>query len=115
MSSFDRAYALKKCQDITDDIARVDERLGDGIMVDSALNLLSGSYARLGNAGIPPGVSPAKYAARVQTLSEFTADAAAIIDVDPMEGTAKYEVARRETGVLFDMINGALGTNLALP
>lgn len=32
-----------------------------------------------------------------------------------IQGTARYEVVRKETGVLLEILNGALGTTFALP
>ncbi|KRE41051.1 hypothetical protein ASG74_14390 [Knoellia sp. Soil729] len=115
MSDFDEEWALAKAADITEDIATVDERLGDGIQVPGALTLLSGSYRRLANAGVPPGLDRAQYLARVKTLESFAAQAADEYEWDPSSATAKYLVAREETGVLFKQINGAIGSNLRLP
>ena len=114
-SDFDEEWALAKAGDIVEDIGTVDERLSDGIQVDGALNLLSDSYGRLADAGVPPGLDAASYLARVTTLQSFSAQAADGYDVDPTDATAKYLVVREETGVLFKQINGAIGSDLALP
>lgn len=114
-NDFDREWATKKVADIIDDIASVDERLADGVMVTSAMSMLSNSYGRLLDAGIPPGVEASEYAARVSTLEEFAARAADLYRADPQEGTAKYAVLREQTGPLFAQLNAALGTDFRLP
>jgi hypothetical protein len=53
---FDRQWAMTNARYIIEDIGVVDERLGDGIMVSSALDILSDSDAGLAEAGTPPGV-----------------------------------------------------------
>lgn len=115
VAGFDRTWALAKAADIIEDIGTVDERLGDGIQVDGALILLSDSYGRLADAGVPPGLDPHTYLARVETLQWFAGQAADRYDLDPLDATARYEVARNETGVLFAQINASIGSHLELP
>ncbi len=113
-SEFDRPYAMDIATDIIEDITTVDERLGDGIGASSALSLLSDSYGRLLDAGMPPGTG-SEYYGRVTTLQTFAEDAANLYDVNAMEGTAKYAVIRKQTGVLFGQLNDALNTAFRLP
>ena len=112
---FDRAYAVSVAEDILEDIRSIDHRLKDGIGVSSALSLLSDSFGRLLTAGTPPGVNAADYNARLTTLESFAGDAADLYDVNPTEGSAKYAVAREQTGVLLGSLNSALGTTYTLP
>ena len=112
---FDRGWLVAKSQDAHTDIRSVDRRLQDGIAVAGALYLLSDSYERMSEAGVPPGLDPATYLARLDTLRIFAEQAGDLYDIDPMEASAKYSVTRQQTGVLFGQINGALGTNLQLP
>lgn len=114
-SEFDQEWALAKADDIIEDITMVDEYLGDGIAVPGGLRLLSDSYGRLADAGVPPGLDRADYLARVKTLQSFAEQAADTYDFDPTNATAQYLVAREETGVLFQQINDAIGSDLALP
>ena len=112
---FDRGWARDIASDIEEDLSSVDERLGDGIGVSSALYLLSDSYRRLLDAGIPPGADPAKYTARLKTLSSFAQLASDEYDTDATQASARYAVIRRETGVLFAVLNSAMGTSFRLP
>lgn len=112
---FDRAWLLAKASDAREDIANVDAYLQDGIGVSTALFMLSDSFGRMREAGVPPGVDAPTYLARLQTLQSFASDAADLYDVNAQEATAKYAVIRKETGILFGQINTALGTNLTLP
>ena len=112
---FDRAYAMGIGGDIIHDINTVDDRLRDGIGVSSALYLLSDSYGRLLDAGIPPGVDAADYYGRLTTLQTFATDAADLYDSNAMEGRAKYAVLREQTGPLLDQLNDAANTNFRLP
>ena len=114
-AAFDRAYAVAKVSDIVDDIKTVDHRLKDGIGVSSALSLLSDSYGRLQDAGLPPGVDKSTYYARLSTLQAFAAQAADTYDSDAMQASARYVVVRKQTGVLFQQLNTALGTDFQLP
>ena len=84
-------------------------------MVSSALYLLSDSYGRMLDAGVPSGIDASTYRARLATLSQFASLAGDEYDDDPMQGTARYRVVRRQTGILFGQINAALGTQLHLP
>ena len=112
---FDRRWALAKAADIIEDIGTVDERLGEGIRVDGALSLLSDSYGRLVDAGVPPGLDRRTYRARITALQWCAGVAASTYDLDPMDATSQYLVVREETGVLFGQVNGAIGSHLALP
>lgn len=112
---FDRDYALLKAQDVIDDLRSIDERMQDGIMAASRLHLLGGNYGRLQSAGVLPKTDAAQYIARLRTLEEFAEQAADQMGYAPTEGSARYQVIRQETGVLFDQLNAALGTILRLP
>lgn len=83
--------------------------------MSSGLYLLSDSYERMSEAGVPPGLDAATYLARLDTLRLFAEQAGDLYDVDPMEPSAKDYVTREQTGVLFGQINGALGTDPQLP
>ena len=100
---------------LIDDISTVDERLGDGIGVPSALDMLSTSCDRMSDADVPPGADPATYMARLRTLSSFSASAATTYSDNPMEASARYAVARVETREMFAVLNAALGTGYRVP
>lgn len=55
-----------------------------------------------------------KYHARLRTLQQFAEDAANEYDANPSEATAKYAVARRETGTSSGRSTQPLGTSLRL-
>lgn len=114
-SSFDRAYAIQVAGEIIGDIKTVDHRLHDGIAVSSGLVLLSEDYGRLADDGTPPGIAAKRYQPRLSTLGSFASTAADEYDANPMEGQARYEVVRKETGPLFTELNTSLGTHFALP
>ena len=86
----------------------------DGIAVPSALYMLSSSYDRMTDAGVPAGADPAKYMARLTTLASFAQSAGDEYDDSPGEATARYAVVRRETGILFSVLNSTLGTHYKL-
>lgn len=116
-SSFDRDRAVAKAGDVRDDIAALDEYTADGDWASSStrLGMLADSYARVASAGIPDGVDAAEYAARLATLEEFALLAADEIRAYPTDGAARYQVIRQRTGSLFDTLNAAIGSTLALP
>jgi hypothetical protein len=114
-SNFDSAWAVDIASDIVHDVKTVDQRLGDGIAVESAMFLLSDDFPRLLDAGIPPGVREAQYVARLQTLESFTDEAADLYASDPTEGSARYAVVREQTGVLLEQLNSAVGSDFTLP
>ena len=114
-ADFDPSYARTVAGYIIEDIGDVDEYMQDGIAVPSALYMLSSSYDRMTDAGVPPGADPAKYMARLTTLSSFAESAGDEYDDSPVEATARYAVIRRETGVVFSVLNSAMGTHFKLP
>jgi hypothetical protein len=114
-ASFNRQRVLAKAVDVIGDMRIVDGCLADGVDVQSALILLSRSYGRLAEAGVPPRLDRSAYLARVGTLQARTAQAAESYDTDRTEALATYVVVRDGTGVLFKQINGALGSDLSLP
>jgi hypothetical protein len=114
-AQFERDYIDKVAGNILEDIATIDERLGDGIQVASAMNLLADSYSRLLTSPAPTGVDEADYYARVATLEQFARDAADLYEVDPIASAATYSVVRDQTQPLLDQINGWLGTSHTVP
>jgi hypothetical protein len=106
---------LAKAADIIGDIQIVDQCLADGVDVNSALTLLSRSYGRLAETGVPPGVDRSRYTLGVTTLQALTLQAAEGYDDDRTGAVAKYSTARSETRVLFKQLNVALGSNFSLP
>jgi hypothetical protein len=114
-AQFERDYIDGVAGNILEDIASIDERLGDGILVASAMNMLADSYARLLTSPAPTGVDEADYYARVATLEQFARDAADLYEVDPIASAARYSVVRAETQPLLDQSNGWLGTSHTVP
>jgi hypothetical protein len=112
---FSQQRALAKAFDVIGDLRVVDDCLSDGVDVRSALILLSRSYGRLAEAGVPPGLGRSDYLGRVGALQVQSAQAAEGYDVDRTAALAKYAAVREGTRVLFQQINGALGSHLALP
>jgi len=113
--TFDRQRALAKAADIIGDIQIVDQCLADAVDVNSALTLLSRSYGRLAETGVPPGVDRSHYTLRVTTLQALTLQAAEGYDDNHAQAVSMYSTARSETRVLFKQLNVALGSNLSLP
>jgi hypothetical protein len=113
---FDKAYAIAKWKDVLDDIATVDERLGDGIAVDSALSLLADSYGRVASAGTPANLDEAKYQATLITLEKFANKASNNFGFgNLLDGSAQYAVLRANTAPVLRDFNRAVGTRLKLP
>lgn len=112
---FDEGWARDIASDIVEDLGTVDERLGDGIAVSSALYLLADSYDSMLEAGVPTSADPAKYTARLETLSSFAETAGDEYEDHPTQGSARYSVVRKETGTLFAVLNAEMGTNYQLP
>lgn len=112
---FSREFALAKAADVTGDMRIVDECIADRIDVNSALVLLSRSYGRLAEAGVPPSLDRSDYLGRVVALQSLAAQAAEGYDVDRAGTLAKYATVRDGTGVLFEQLNDALGSHLSLP
>ena len=113
--TFDRQRALAKAADIIGDIQIVDQCLADAVDVNSALTLLSRSYGRLAETGVPPGVDRSRYTLRVTTLQALTLQAAEGYDDNHAQAVSMYSTARSETRVLFKQLNVALGSNFSLP
>ena len=113
--SFDPQRALAKAADIIGDIQIVDQCLADGVDVNSALTLLSRSYGRLAETGVPPGVDRSRYTLGVTTLQALTLQAAEGYDDNHAQAVSMYSTARSETRVLFKQLNVALGSDLSLP
>lgn len=113
--TFDEEWAAAKAEDVVEDVASVDERLQDGIMVGSALGLLSDSFRRLADAGVPPGADAAVYLATLQTLSDFAGIAADEMSYDPVAGAARYAVIREQTGPVLAQVSAATGRTFVLP
>jgi hypothetical protein len=113
--TFNRQRALAKAADIMGDIQIVDYSLAEGVDVNSALTLLSRSYGRLAETGVPPDVDRSDYVLRVTSLQALTLQAAEGYDDDRTQAVSTYSAARSETRVLFQQLNDALGSNLSLP
>ncbi len=114
-ADFSKQRALAKAADIIGDMENVDECLRTGVDVNSALVLLSRSFGRLAETGIPPTLDRSDYLAQVMTLQSLTAEAAEGYGVDRTAATATYSSVRNKTGVLFRQINRALGSSLSVP
>jgi hypothetical protein len=114
-ATFQRQRALAKAVDLVGDIKIVDQCLADEVDVNSALALLSRSYGRLAETGVPPGIDRSDYVLRLTTLQTLTIRAAEVYDDDRTQALAHYSAARSETGVLFEELNVALGSDLSLP
>jgi len=114
-ADFSKQRALAKAADIIGDMENVDECLRTGVDVNSALVLLSRSFGRLAETGIPPTVNRSDYLAQVTTLQSLTAEAAEGYGVDRTAAMATYSSVRNKTGVLFRQINRALGSSLSVP
>lgn len=114
-ATFNQQRVIAKAVDVIGDMHIVDGCLAAGVDVQSALILLSRSYGRLAEAGVPPRLDRSAYLARVGTLQAQTAHAAESYDTDRTEALATYVVVRDGTTILFRQINGALGSDLSLP
>ena len=112
---FSGEWALAKAADVMGDLRIVDDCLADRVDVRSALVLLSRSYGRLAEAGVPPGLGRSDYLGRIAALASLAVQAAEGYDADRAEALAKYAAVREGTGVLFEQLNDALGSHLSLP
>ena len=113
--AYDSDYADVIAGRIVEDIADLDEYMGDGIAVQPALKMLAKDYEDLTSLGAPPGVDKANYLARVTTLQSFTEDAADVWYDDQMLASTKYEVVRKETVPLLIQLNKVTSTKHKLP
>jgi len=116
LSEFDIDEIKTYASRIVRDMAELDIRVQDGIMVASRMSMLADHYFDLQEAAVPPGADPADYKARCQTLGRFTEMAADEYSYgDDLAGYARYQVIKQETAPLFDIINKAFGTSYQVP
>lgn len=84
---------------IVRDMAELDIRVQDGLMVSSLMSMLADDYFDLRDDAVPPGADPADYRARCQTLGQFAEMAADdYYDGDDLAAYARYQVIKKETG-----------------
>ncbi len=103
----DRALLRSLSQDVVAEIRAVDRRLRRGSGVPTALTSLSDSLARLGDAGVPPGLEVSTYRAQLASLQQLAADAAELYDRNPTAGAAKYAALRERTRALLAQVDKA--------
>jgi len=116
LSSADVGLLNRYAARIVEDITELDKRVTDGIAVASRLDMLASSYQALASGPVPPGSDPAGFKSRAQTLADFAGLAASEYAAgSSMAGRARYEVLRRNTPELLNMINAGVGANYALP
>ena len=115
-AGFDRRYLLKTARYVISDMRTINTRLRDGISVSSAFYILSDSYGYMSNAGVPPKiVKKARYKARLATLSDFANLAGDEYYDDETAAIARYSVIRKQTKILFNQVNTAIGSDLRVP
>ena len=108
---------MAKARNVITDIRSTDRRIADSdyYSASSSLWLLADSFERVLEAGIPAGVDPATYTARLKTLESFADQASNEIAGSPTQGSARYAIIREETGVVLTQLTEATGVELALP
>ena len=115
-SNVDSSTITLYAERILEDISALDGRVTDGIGMASRLSMLAGSYQALADGSVPPGVDAAEFKSRAGTLAQFAEQASTEYSYgQTLEGSARYAVIRKETTPLLAAINGALGTNFAIP
>lgn len=111
---FNRALADQHYASLLTDIAVLDSQFAAGASPSLRLDVLAKQYGTLFTLGVPPGLDGPSYLSRLRTLEMFAAAAAQESLTDPTRAAQRYQVVRRETGLLLGQVNAVLGTNYAL-
>lgn len=112
--AFNRALADQHYASLLTDIAVLDTQFASGASPSLRLDVLAKQYGTLFTLGVPPGLDGPSYLSRLRTLEMFAAAAAQESLTDPTRAAQRYQVVRRETGLLLGQVNAVLGTNYAL-
>lgn len=114
-AEFDRAAGEAAIKAILADVAAVDGALAGPGPADAQLTMLDHHLGALLAAGVPPTVDGPSHVSRVQSLRIFTTATATESQANRTQAASRWEVVRRETGVLISQLNGALATTHTLP
>lgn len=112
---FIRNLAEQGYSNLVADIGLLDSQFASGRSPSLRLEVLHQHFTELSGFGVPPGLDGPSYLSRVRTLETFAAAAAQESLTDLARSRARYEVIRRETGLLLAQVNGVLRTTYALP
>ncbi len=113
--SFNRALADQHYRSLVTDISVLDGQFAAGTSPSLRLDVLATQYATLFTLGVPPGLDGPSYLSRLRTLEMFATAAAQESLTDVTIAAQRYQVVRRETGLLLGQVNAVLGTNYVLP
>ncbi len=110
-----RALADQHYTSLITDISVLDGQFASNTSPSLRLDILAKQYGTLFTLGVPPGLDGPSYLSRLRTLEMFAAAAAQESLTDLTRAAQRYQVVRRETGLLLGQVNAVLGTTFALP
>lgn len=110
-----RALADQHYTSLIADISVLDGQFASSTSPSLRLDILAKQYGTLFTLGVPPGLDGPSYLSRLRTLEMFAAAAAQESLTDLTRAAQRYQVVRRETGLLLGQVNAVLGTTFALP
>lgn len=113
--AFNRVLADQHYASLVADISVLDGQFASGASPALRLDVLAKQYGTLFTLGVPPGLDGPSYLSRLRTLEMFATAAAQESLTDPTRAAQRYQVVRRETGLLLGQVNAVLGTTYALP
>jgi hypothetical protein len=112
---FNRALADQHFKSLVTDISVLDGQFSSRTSPSLRLDIVAKQYGTLFTLGVPPGLDGPSYLSRLRTLEMFAAAAAQESLTDLTRAAQRYQVVRRETGLLLGQVNAVLGTNYVLP
>lgn len=112
---FNRVLADQHYRSLVTDLSVLDGQFAAGASPSLRLDVLATQYATLFTLGVPPGLDGPSYLSRLRTLEMFATAAARESMTDVTIAAQRYQVVRRETGLLLGQVNAVLGTTYLLP
>ncbi|OFE18964.1 hypothetical protein BA895_02085 [Humibacillus sp. DSM 29435] len=110
-----QAQLVAQYQALVAQIGVIDALPRTGAAAGSALDNLTARYRALRASPVPSKVDRPSYVGRLFSLELFAAAAADEARASSPQATARYDVIRAQTATLLALVNGGLGTALALP
>lgn len=112
---FNRQLAEQQYSTLVVNVTIIDKQFATGASPAMGLDVLADDFDALATFGVPPGLDGPSYLARLNSLELFAGAAALEVPTDPARARARYDVVRRETGLLLEQVNTALKTTYTLP
>lgn len=112
---FNRVLADQHYKSLITDISVLDGQFASKTSPSLRLDVIAKQYGTLFTLGVPPDLDGPSYLSRLRTLEMFAAAAAQESLTDVTRAAQRYQVVRRETGLLLAQVNAVLGTTYALP